>query len=171
MTEGRYEGALRAYRIVRRDLPAFDGTGAFRRGGRWTSPGRYVIHAAETYALAVLENLVHFNLGELPPNLVYIEVAIPSDVSREVVEARAIKGWDQPYPNGVSEAFGDRWYDAERSAVLVVPSMLSPRECNFVIHQRHADTERIEVTEPKAVRLDERLSRFVGARPSGGARS
>ena len=113
MTAGRYEGALRAYRIVRRGLPAFDGSGAFRRGGRWTTRGRYVIHAAETYALAVLESLVHFNLGELPPNLVYIEIAIPPDVSREVVEARAIQGWDQPYPNGVSEAFGDRWYDAK----------------------------------------------------------
>ena len=90
MTAGRYVGALRAYRIVRRGLPAFDGSGAFRQGGRWTTRGRYVIHVAETYALAVLESLVHFNLGELPPNLVYIEIAIPPDVSREVVEARAI---------------------------------------------------------------------------------
>ena len=67
MPEETYVGALIAYRIVRAGYSVFDGSGAARWGGRWTSPGRSVIHAAETYALAILENLVHFNASELPP--------------------------------------------------------------------------------------------------------
>jgi len=100
----RFDGAFTAYRIVRADLPAFEGAGAHRWGARWTSPGRYVIHAPESYALAVLENLVHFNLAA---------------------------------PYSARRKYGDRWYDAERSAVLVVPSVLSPYECNVLINQRH----------------------------------
>jgi RES domain-containing protein len=156
-----YRDPLRAYRIVRKGFPVFDGTGAFRRGGRWTSPGRYVIHAAETYALAVLENLVHFNAGELPPNLVYVELTLPIEVSREVLKPTALRGWKKPYPNKVSEAYGDVWYDEQRSAVLIVPSMLSPRECNLVINQQHTDSRKIEVSAAKPARLDHRIARLV----------
>ena len=49
----------RAYRIVSPQYPPFDGSGTYRWGSRWVSPGHYVVHAAESYALAVLENLVH----------------------------------------------------------------------------------------------------------------
>ena len=43
------------------------------------SPGRWVVHAAETYSLAVLENLVHWQSSTLPPSLVCVEVDIPYD--------------------------------------------------------------------------------------------
>src|SRR5258708_3685634 len=116
----RFEGAFNAYRIVRAGLPAFAGGGAHRWGGRWTSPGRSVIHAAESYSLAILENLLHFNLGELPPHLVVVRLEIPAEVSRQILEAGQLPGWDGPVPNPVSRARGDRWYDEQRSAVLIV---------------------------------------------------
>ena len=112
----RFDGAFTAYRIVRADVPVFDGAGAYRWGARWTSPGRYVIHAAESYALAVLENLVHFNLGELPPRLVVARMDIPGEVSREVLSIDEVAGWNLAAPYTASREYGDRWYDAERSA-------------------------------------------------------
>ena len=154
-------GALRAYRIVRKGYAPFDGTGAYRRGGRWNTPGRYVIYGAQTYSLAVLENLVHFNLGELPPNLVYVELTIAAEVSRERVEPEQLKGWNRAHPNGVSERFGDRWHDEHRSAVLLVPSMLSPKECNVVIHPGHPQASRIGISAAKTVRLDTRVARLM----------
>ena len=38
----------------------------------------HIVHAAETYALAVLENLVHFNSTQLPPHMVVIRIDIPA---------------------------------------------------------------------------------------------
>ena len=88
MNDKSYQGALTAYRIVRAGYPVFDGSGAARWGGRWTGKGRAVIHAAESYALAVLENLVHFNASELPPHLVVCEIHIPENVSRQIVRSQ-----------------------------------------------------------------------------------
>lgn len=153
----RFEGELIAYRIVREGLPPFDGAGAYRGGGRWTNPGRYVIHAAESYALAVLENLVHFNLGKLPPRLIVVQLRIPTVVSREVLRPERLAAWQAAQPNPVSREFGDRWYDERRSAVLIVPSVLSPYEHNVLIHQSHADSRMIKVGEPAPTTLDERL--------------
>ncbi len=51
-----------AFRIADKRFPIFDGTGARLVGGRWNSPGKAVIYAAETFAGAVLEVLVHSNL-------------------------------------------------------------------------------------------------------------
>ena len=62
----RSGGELRAYRIADRRHKIFDGQGASLLGGRWNSPGRRVIYAAETYAGAMLEALVHANIGRLP---------------------------------------------------------------------------------------------------------
>lgn len=155
--DSRFEGELIAYRIIRKGLPPFDGAGAYRWGGRWTSPGRYVIHAAESYALAVLENLVHFNQGELPPRQIVVQLKIPATVSREVLVSKRLRGWQASQPNPVSQDFGDRWYDEQRSAVLVVPSVLSPFEHNLIIHQSHPDTRSIIVGHPLSATLDERL--------------
>ena len=155
----RSEGPLLAYRIVRSGYPAFDGAGAARHGGRWSSRGRFVIHAAESYALAILENLVHFNIGELPPSQVVVQMRIPASVSRERVVAAQLPGWDRPYPNGVSQEFGDRWYDELRSAVLIVPSTLSPYETNILINQRHREATQIGIG-PENVNRRPRLTTF-----------
>jgi RES domain-containing protein len=157
-------GKLLAYRIVRRGYPAFDGSGAARWGGRWTRAGRAVIHAAETYSLAVLENLVHFNLGELPPRLVVVQIHIPPEVSREVLAAADLPGWDGPQPNAISQEFGDRWYDERRTCVLLVPSRLSPFERNVLIHADHPDRAAITVAEPQPAHLDERLQQRLRRR-------
>jgi RES domain-containing protein len=148
---------LLAYRIVRRGYPVFDGSGAARWGGRWTRSGRAVIHAAETYSLAVLENLVHFNLGELPPRLVVVQIRIPPSVSREDLTATDLPGWDGPQPNAISQDFGDRWYDERRTCVLRVPSRLSPFERNVLIHGEHPDSRAVKMSTPQPAVLDERL--------------
>lgn len=157
----RSDSRITAFRITDRRYPAFDGGGAYRWGSRWCTPGRYVIHATSSYALAVLENLVHFNIGEVPPTQVFVEISIAARVSRESVAAEQLPGWDSHYPNGVSEIYGNEWYDSKRSAVLFVPSILSPFENNVLINQVHPDTKRIKVSKPKSVQLDGRLQTLV----------
>lgn len=153
----RFDAEFSAYRIAREGLPIFDGGGAFRWGGRWTSPGRYVIHAAESYSLALLENLVHFNLGEMPPHFAVAPFQIPKDVSREIADATKIGQWNAPSPFSASRQYGDAWYDQRRTAVLIVPSVISPFEFNILINQEHPDTRQILVGDPVRALLDDRL--------------
>ena len=157
----QFEGELTAYRIIREGVPPLDGACAYRWGGRWTSPGRYVVHAAETYALAVLESLVHFNRGELPPRLTVAQLRIPAQVSREVLPQDRVPGWTAAQPNAVCRGFGDSWYESRRSAVLVAPSVLSPFECNLLINQAHSESGGIAVIQATPAVLDVRLLQLL----------
>jgi len=162
----RFDGEFSAYRIVREGMPIFDGGGAFRWGGRWNGPGRYVIHAAESYSLALLENLVHFNLGELPPRFLVAPLKIPKDVSRKIADGAEVPRWNAPSPYTASREYGDAWYDERRTAVLIVPSVVSPFECNVLINQEHLDARRIEVGAPVRALLDDRLRMLLTGTPA-----
>lgn len=144
--------ALRAFRIGSRRHPLFDGAGAAASDeARWNSRGRHVIYATEHYATAVLEKLAQLNSVKLPSILAYIDIEIAGDVPVERVALHAVKGWDSD-DKAVSQAFGDRWYDEQRTAVLVVPSLAAPGlEWNVVINQHHADFARIVASRPRPV--------------------
>ncbi len=164
MSEKKYQGALTAYRIVRAGYPAFDGSGAARWGGRWTGQGRAVIHASESYALAVLENLVHFNASELPPHLVVCEIQIPGDVSRQIVPRSALPNFDVDDSYEACRTLGNLWHEDAKSALLIVPSRLSPFECNILVHPGHRDVGRVQIGDALPARLDERLKSLLGKR-------
>ncbi len=148
--------ATRAYRIVSPQYPPFDGSGTHRWGSRWISPGQYVVHAAETYALAVLENLVHWQTSTLPPTLVWVAVDIPIDIEQEELD----RG-DLPRPKGndysAYREIGDDWYNRGETAVLWVPSMVSPVESNLLFNQQHKDFSRIVVHKAVPTQVDPRL--------------
>jgi len=152
----RSGGELRAYRIADRRHKIFDGQGAALFGGRWNSPGRRVIYAAETYAGAMLEALVHANIGRLPKTQSWIEILIRKGIRIEELHAADIPGWDAP-DQRASRLYGDRWYDEGRTAVLLVPSIIAQPERNIAINQEHPDFLRIRATPPTPVIWDQRL--------------
>jgi len=146
----------RAYRIADGRHNVFDGQGAAILGGRWNSPGRRVIYAAESYAGAMLEVLVNANTGRMPKHHVWIEILIGAGVAVEEVDARKLRHWDAPGQRA-SRMFGDTWYDESRSTVLVVPSVVVSVERNVVINQEHPDFQKLRATRPQPVVWDERL--------------
>ena len=150
------EGDLKAYRLADERYPIFDGSGAMLLGGRWNLPGRRVIYAALTFAGAMLEVLVHTNTGRVPSHHAYIEISIPATVEVERLDVSDAPGWDAP-GYAVSRAIGDEWYDSGRSAILVVPSVVSQVDSNILIHQEHPDFIDIQASEPRLVRWDRRL--------------
>jgi RES domain-containing protein len=151
----RHSGPLRAFRVADMRHPLFDGTGAFLHGARWNSPGRRVIYAAETYAGALLEVLVHTS-GRVPRNHGYIEIDIPAGLEIEELTDADVPRWDTASFEA-AQAAGDRWYDEGRSAVLLVPSVVTRVERNVLINQLHPDFARIQAGQPKPVRWDVRL--------------
>jgi RES domain-containing protein len=148
---------VKVYRIADRRHPLFDGTGAFVHGGRWNSPGKLVIYAAETYSGALLEQLAHANIGRVPGTQVYIEIEIPEHLKVERVGDLA--GWNADGMRA-SRGRGDAWLRAGSSAVLMVPSAVTGGiESNVLISQAHPDFRLIKASEPKPVIWDPRLIR------------
>ena len=153
----QHSGPLRAFRIADMRHLIFDGSGAMLHGARWNSPGRRVVYAAETYAGALLEILVHAS-GSVPRSQGYVEIEIPAGVSIEEITQDDVAHWDSPSFE-TARAFGDRWVDERRTPVLLVPSLVTLVERNVLINQEHPDFARIRASHPMPVRWDARLWR------------
>jgi RES domain-containing protein len=147
------------YRIADTRHPVWDGTGAFIMGGRFNSPGRMVIYAAQTYSCALLEVLAHANIGRLPANQTYVEASAPEGIAYEKWTAdRLPAGWDSS-DTKVARAFGDTWLDERRSAILLVPSVIARLDFNALVNPFHPDFQKITVSKPQPVIWDQRLFR------------
>ena len=150
---------IRAFRIADSRFPIFDGTGARLNGGRWNSPGSDLIYAAETYSGAMLEVLVHANLGVVPKNHACVEIDIPHSVSLERIPANHFVS---RMTGGItaSRDFGDLWLRERRSTVLLVPSFIAHgREHNILLNPQHADFSLITASKPAPLAWDPRLFR------------
>jgi RES domain-containing protein len=146
------------YRIGSPAHALLDGAGAFASDdARWNSRGRYVIYAAEHYATAILEKAAQSNALRLPRTLVYIRIELPADSPVEEISPASLPGWDAD-DKAASQAFGDRWYDEERSLALVVPSLAAPGlERNVLINQRHTAFTRVKATRAASLVCHPRL--------------
>jgi RES domain-containing protein len=147
---------LKAYRIAGAGHVVFDGTGAELRGGRWNSPGRKVIYAGSSFAIAMLERLVYTRIGTVPVGDLYVEIEIPAGVAVEVLDPATVPGWDS-VDKIASRAFADAWFDQARTAVLAVPSAVTPLEQNVVINQTHPDFRQIVASAERLVVWDQRF--------------
>jgi RES domain-containing protein len=127
------------------------GEGARRFGGRWNSPGRAVVYAADHPALAVLEVRVHLDLPPelLPADYVLMRLSFPADAQT------------LPALPGKPRDAGDSWLAETRSPVLRVPSVLVPDASNLLLNPAHpgAAGARVEAIDPFA--FDPRL--WLGA--------
>jgi RES domain-containing protein len=151
----RRSGPLRAFRIADMRHSIFDGSGAMFYGARWNSPGRRVIYAAETYAGALLEILVHAS-GSVPQSQGYVEIEIPSGLFIEEITQDDVPRWDSASFDA-TQALGDRWYDERRTPVLIVPSVVTRVERNVLINQEHPDFPMVRASQAVPVRWDSRL--------------
>ena len=147
-----------AFRIADGRHPILDSTGAFLKGGRWNSPGRRVLYAAQTYAGAMLEILVHAGISTLPRTHVSIRIDIPAMLPVETLVPEALPGWDLP-DLLASRSFGDRWLSEQRTAVVLVPSViLRGHESNILLNPDHPDFRLIAASPPEPVLWDPHLS-------------
>lgn len=135
---------------------AFDGEGARRWGGRWNSRGRVAVYTSATSSLALLETLVHADLGLLP---YYVAIPVSFDlklVTRVGLEELPARWRALPIP-GEAQALGDRWLDSQASCVLEVPSVIVPHESNYVLNCGHPDFGSLEIGNAVSLAIDPRL--------------
>jgi RES domain-containing protein len=123
--------------------------GSFLYGGRWHSRGTRVVYAAEHVSLAVLETLIHAGGRKIPPRSL-ARIEIPDSVAIEPI------GWME---FADAQAFGDRWVQRARSAVLRVPSVAVNRmESNFVLNPAHPDFGQITLAVSEEFVFDPRFT-------------
>lgn len=150
---------MRVYRIgdPSGQFPVWSTEGAKRISGRWHEAGAEVIYASRSYSTAMLEKLAHWN-GAMPPNQHFIEITIHGGVGYEVVTTDLVPDWFRPDAEA-ARRFGCRWYVENRSAILIVPSVVARMEHNVVINRRHSDSERLTVGLEAPVWWDQRIFR------------
>ena len=130
-------------------------------GARWNSPGRPVIYGGESFAITLLERLVHLGNARIPANQVFGAITIPPRVEVEEIALCDVPAWDAD-DMAASRRFGDAWFDQRRTVVLIVPSLVTRIDRNVLLNARHPDFPRITVTPPAPVPWDRRL--FVAER-------
>lgn len=144
------------------DYEAHDlsGKGAERTGGRWNRPGRPVVYAASSAALACLETVVHLNAGGLPLNRFLVRIDIPEDLWRTAVvrEVSSLPvGWTAVPTGKVSLDIGDQWLHEKHAALLVVPSVIVPEEFNALINPNHPRAGEIVANKLRPWAYDQRF--------------
>jgi RES domain-containing protein len=148
---------MRLWRIGSALHPVWSSEGARLKGGRWNQPGTPAIYAATSYASAVLEILVHGNIGRVPRGFRYVTIDIPDDARTDRVAPDAVPGWDA-MPPSASCGFGEKWLRGRAALVLLVPSVVTNGlDLNALINPLHPDFARIAVGDEETVRWDARL--------------
>ena len=137
-----------AYRVLRKAYARapFNGEGAYRYGGRWSSPGVRLSYASEHQSLAMLEYFVHLDKDDPPGDLVLAIAEIPDDLTREIVEISDLPAnWRDAAAPPELARLGNEFAQRGEHCLLFVPSVLAPNENNCLIHPAHPDDKRIVV--------------------------
>lgn len=151
---------IRLYRVLRGKYAGapFDGEGAYRYGGRWSSPGIRLSYTSEHQSLAMLEYFVHLDKDDPPPDLVIAIAEVPEAVSREELAERDLpESWRDSVPSPQLAAFGDEFAQRAENCLLFVPSVLAPAERNCLINPAHADYNRISMLQLEPLQYDPRM--------------
>ncbi len=127
---------------------ALDGEGARLYGGRWNSPGRPLVYAATSAALAVLEVRVHL---DLPPDL------LPDDYVLVTIDVDDLRAEEVAELPADPRAFGDDWLRERRTPVLLAPSVIVPESRNVLLNPIHPDAGRASIAATRRFSFDRRL--------------
>ncbi len=149
-----------AFRIVRQEQAdaGFDGEGARLFGGRWNAKGTRMVYSSATLSLAILEMLVHLESRDILSRRYCFRTARFDEALCETLgKAQLPAGWNDDVPINATRDLGDAWVREGRTAVLSVPSALSPDERNYLLNPAHPDFTRIRLGAARPFEFSKRL--------------
>ncbi len=141
----------RIYRVLRKAFAGnpFDGEGAYRYGGRWSSPGVRLSYASEQQSLAMLEYFVHLDKDEPPDDLVLAAADVPEELEAEIIDRKLLPdNWRDAAAPAELARFGDQFAERREHCLLWVPSVLAPNESNCLLNPAHAGFRKIVYAPP-----------------------
>jgi RES domain-containing protein len=150
----------RLWRVVkrRRARTAFDGQAALRFGGRWNSPGRAAVYASASKSLALLEVLVHLDVGRPLPQFVAFAFAVDDALVDRVLTAKLPRDWRTSRGFATTQAIGDEWLREAHAVAMAVPSAIVPEEWNYLLNAAHPAFGSLDFGRPMPFVLDPRLA-------------
>ena len=148
-----------AWRIVLESqaATAFTGEGAWRYGGRWNSRNVRVIYASEHQSTAALEVFVHNKPFSPDEKYKAFHLEWPDSLTERFSAQKLPDNWRVLPPPAETKEIGDRWVQERRSAVLALPSVISPVDTNFLLNPEHRDFKSVRIAQVVDYDFDPRL--------------
>ena len=149
------------WRIVPEDqaATAFSGEGARLYGGRWNSVGVPMVYASEHQSLAALEVRVHIDKTRMRKRYKCFAFQFEDGLMEVFPTGGLPKDWRQEPPPPSLQQSGDDWFQSNASVILAVPSVLIPKELNYLINPKHPDFGQLKIAKPTDFAFDQRLFR------------
>jgi RES domain-containing protein len=151
---------MRVFRVLRAAFARapFDGEGAYRYGGRWSSPGTRVAYASEHQSLAMLEYFVHLDPEDAPDDLILATADVPDKITRARLEHKSLPAnWRTiPAPPALAK-IGDDFIRKAEACLLLVPSALATHENNCLLNPHHPEFKHIALNVVEPLRYDPRM--------------
>jgi RES domain-containing protein len=126
--------------------------------GRWHTIGHRITYCTYNPSAALLEALAHLagKTGLVPDDIRYHVIDLPEDVSIERIDESSLPAnWKRH--ETYTRAMGDKWLISGRTALLEVPSVLTPQTFNILLNPGHPESARITVLKSIPYPLDSRL--------------
>jgi RES domain-containing protein len=125
---------------------------------RWNKAGQKVIYTSESRSLACLENIVHRSTERLEGIYKTLVIDIPDHLKINTMEEKSLPiGWNNIDQYHICQAIGSKWFSSGETAILKVPSVLVPRENNFILNTLHPDFKSIRLTGTEEFYFDSRF--------------
>ncbi len=138
---------ITAYRLVKKKWInlAFDGEGAKRFGGRWNSRGIPCVYLAASESLAMLEVMVHLDDYRALQHYCLFKLSLATGDVLTLADEQLPSEWQENPAPAETADIGDGWIASMSSLALSVPSVVVPRERNYLLncfHPKYAELTR-----------------------------
>ena len=142
------------------DFPDLEGWGGEVRGGRWhtASEGKRIVYLTEHPAVALIENLVSLGgpVQFFPDAFQLLRIVAPGDLRSQHLTPTHLARIHLD-DLSTTQAIGDAWLAAGKSALLRVPSIPSPESWNYLFNPLHPRARSIKVAWARHITYDKRL--------------
>ncbi len=150
--------SLEVYRISKTKYAGdLKGLGAYYVGGRWNSPGHYILYTSSSISLSMLEVLVNFSPATFPEDMSLVTINIQSDSTKQLPLKDLKEEWANLPVDDYSQSIGDEWLQSNESLLLSVPSVINPKEINYLINPLHPEFSKVEIKEIVPRNFESRL--------------
>jgi RES domain-containing protein len=133
------------------------GKGAYLHGGRWNSPGRFMVYAAENNVLAALEVALRIPLESISSDYLMISLEISGSIP--IYRPKLPGNWN--LQTEVTRSIGDEFIKKGKYLLMKVPSALITDSFNFLINPNHPDIKKMKLMEPRTILFDKRLMEMI----------
>ena len=125
---------------------------------RWNFRDIKMIYAAESKALACLENVVHRSSKGLQDHFKLMYIEIPDDLQITFLQETDLKkGWSQFKNMPYTQQKGSLWIKENATAILQVPSVIIKGAFNYLLNPSHKDFSNTRLLKSEAFTFDSRI--------------